>query len=246
MQELSNMDIEILLLFNSSNSLIADDIVTTLTSALTWMPVYIVLIYMFVKKNKSVLDISTIIIFALLCVFLSGGINDMFIKPSVERLRPLNDINVRHLLHIADGVSETQYSFFSSHAANTFSLAIFISLLTRNTVLCISMVAWSLVNCWTRLYLGVHYPSDIIVGLSWGCLMGVLCFYLYNKTKNWLYSRRVVDLINQNENNETIVSEIIRDNGYNNTGYTTKEIIIIPVILISIVCAVIIKAVFMP
>lgn len=76
--------------------------------------------------------------------------------------------------------------------------------------------------------------------------MGVLCFYLYNKTKNWLYSRRVVDLINQNENNETIVSEIIRDNGYNNTGYTTKEIIIIPVILISIVCAVIIKAVFMP
>ena len=64
--------------------------------------------------------------------------------------------------------------------------------------------------------------------------------------KNWLYSRRVVDLINQNENNETIVSEIIRDNGYNNTGYTTKEIIIIPVILILIVCAVIIKAVFMP
>ena len=71
------------------------------------------------------------------------------------------------------------YGFFSAHASNTFSIAIFFALLVRNRIFTVSMVLWSLVNCWTRMYLGVHYPGDILVGLLWGGLVGTAVWYLH-------------------------------------------------------------------
>ena len=70
------------------------------------------------------------------------------------------------------------YGFFSAHAANTLSLAVFLSLLVRNRIFTFALVFWSLVNCYSRLYLGVHYPLDILTGIVCGILVGVACFFV--------------------------------------------------------------------
>ena len=75
----------------------------------------------------------------------------------------------------------TDYSFFSGHASNTFSLAVFFSLLVRSKVFSFFMIMWSLINCYTRIYLAMHYPSDIFVGLLWGGLVGMSVYWLYFK-----------------------------------------------------------------
>ena len=75
------------------------------------------------------------------------------------------------------------YGFFSSHASNTFSLAIFFSLLVRSRVLTTALIIWSLINCWTRMYLGVHYPLDIMCGLLWGSLVGTGIWFLHQSIR---------------------------------------------------------------
>ena len=70
---------------------------------------------------------------------------------------------------------------FSAHAANTACLATFMILLVRNRALTITMILWSLLNCYTRLYLGVHYPSDVVCGLLAGLLAGCLSYFVHLK-----------------------------------------------------------------
>lgn len=123
------------------------------------------------------------IVFAcgLIGVALAGGVSDLVVKPLTERIRPCNDPELRSLLHIVDGVSASGYSFFSSHAANTFSLAMFFTLLTRSGLLSCSLFLWATTNAWTRLYLACHYPSDVLVGILWGMVVGVIVYLFYYK-----------------------------------------------------------------
>lgn len=176
-------DLGILHFFNGSNSLFYDNLVQVLTNGLTWIPLYLALVYMVIKNNETMTQIGLTIGCALLCVVLAGGVDDLIVKPLVGRLRPTVDPEVKYAIDIVDGVTGGgQFSFFSAHAANTFSLFVFFALLVRSSLLNASLLAWSLVNCWTRLYLGVHYPSDIAVGIVWGALTAGAVYFLYFKT----------------------------------------------------------------
>jgi len=97
----------------------------------------------------------------------------------VGRWRPTRDPEIGLLVDIVDGYRGGDYGFFSAHAANTFSIAIFFSWLVRSRLLTVALVLWSLTNCWTRLYLGVHFPGDILVGLCWGGLVGTGVYFLF-------------------------------------------------------------------
>ena len=97
----------------------------------------------------------------------------------VARWRPTHDPEIGSLIDTVNGYRGGNYGFFSAHAANTFSLAVFFSLLMRHRLFVCFMVGWSLTNCYTRLYLGVHYPGDITVGLLWGGFVGWLVYRLY-------------------------------------------------------------------
>jgi undecaprenyl-diphosphatase len=114
-----------------------------------------------------------------LCVFLAGGLDDMLVKPTVARWRPTHDPEIGSLVDVANGYRGGNYGFFSAHAANTFSIAVFFSLLIRQRMLTFFLVGWSLLNCYTRLYLGVHYPGDITIGLLWGGFVGWFVHWLY-------------------------------------------------------------------
>lgn len=187
MQTLIDIDREILAFFNGSASLFVDNLAVVLTSGLTWIPLYISLLYIVIKNNETMKQIMLVIGCVFLCIVLSDGVADFIVKPLVGRLRPSNDPLVMCTVDVVNGMRSAQYSFFSAHASNTFCIAMFFSLLVRKKSFVVSMVTWSLVNCWTRMYLGLHYPSDIIVGLLWGGIVGSVVYLIYIKSYLRMY-----------------------------------------------------------
>ena len=179
MEEIIQIDKQLLLWFNGSDSLFMDSLISTLTNAKTWIPLYLGLFYVVIKSNSTIRDVLLVVAAAGLCVLLAGTIDDTIVKPLVARWRPGRDPEIGMLVDTVDGYRGGKYGFFSAHASNTFSIAIFISLLMRQRLLTITLVSWSLINCYTRLYLGVHYPGDITVGLLWGGLVGFSVYHLY-------------------------------------------------------------------
>ena len=183
---LIDLDRQLLLWFNGSESLFLDGLVKTLTTAVTWAPLYVSLLYLVMKNNDNVKKVLLVVACALLCVFLAGSLNDMLVKPSVGRWRPTHDPVIGYVVDVVNDYRGGNHGFFSSHAANTFSLAVFFALLVRSRVLPIALVFWSLVNCWTRLYLGVHFPGDVLCGLLWGGLVGTAVWYLHLRVRRIL------------------------------------------------------------
>ena len=130
---------------------------------------------------------------AALCVLLAGMVDDLIVKPSVARWRPTHDPEIGPLVDVVDDYRGGKYGFFSAHAANTFSIAVLFCWMVRSRLLSIAMILWSFTNCWTRLYLGVHYPGDILVGLLWGAVVGsVVYFIFYRLTRRINAGRRLI------------------------------------------------------
>lgn len=179
--ELSGIDKYILYWFNGSNSLFEDGLVSLLTSGMTWIPLYIALFYLVMKNNDTMGQIMLIVGSIILCIILTGGIDDIFIKPWIGRVRPCNDPDINAHLNLITGQVESGFSFFSAHAANTMSLAVFLCLLIKDSIFKIVMIGWSLLNGWSRLYLGVHFPSDVLFGLLYGAVIGILIFSFYKR-----------------------------------------------------------------
>lgn len=179
--DLSGIDKYILYWFNGSNSLFEDGLVSLLTSGMTWIPLYIALFYLVMKNNDTMGQIMLIVGSIILCIILTGGIDDIFIKPWIGRVRPCNDPDINAHLNLITGQVESGFSFFSAHAANTMSLAVFLCLLIKDSIFKIVMIGWSLLNGWSRLYLGVHFPSDVLFGFLYGAVIGIIIFSFYKR-----------------------------------------------------------------
>lgn len=195
MEELIHLDKELLLWLNGSDSLFMDSLIMTLTNAKTWIPLYLSLFYVVLKSNATVKDILLVLAAAGACVLLAGTIDDTIVKPLVARWRPGHDPEIGMLVDTVDGYRGGKYGFFSAHASNTFSIAVFFSLLMRQRLFTVFMVSYSLINCYTRMYLGVHYPGDITVGLLWGGLVGWGVYKGYCRlTTPAVYTRQLCDI----------------------------------------------------
>ncbi len=179
MDFLLQTDRQMLLFFNGSDSLFIDGMASTLTMALTWVPLYISLFWLVMRNNDNMRQILLVVMACALCFLLSDGLAEGIMKPVVARFRPCQDPSLKIYVDTVEGFCPYDYSFFSGHASNTFSIAIFFALLVRQRTFTTFMVVWSLVNCWTRLYLGLHFPSDIFVGLLWGGVVGFGVYVLY-------------------------------------------------------------------
>ena len=215
-ETLIQLDRQLLLALNGSESLYLDTLVRTLTAAVTWVPLYVSLFFLVLKNNDSFMKILLVVASAALCVVLAGTIDDTIVKPLVARWRPTHDPQIGAIVDVVDGYRGGRYGFFSAHACNTFSIAVFFSLLVRSRLLSFALVTWSLVNCWTRLYLGVHFPGDILVGLLWGGIVGT-CVYLFFRH----FCRRLSTKVNYISTK------------YTSSGYQTDDINIVLVVLMS-------------
>lgn len=224
---LIDYDKQLLLSVNGSHSLFLDALVRTLTNAWTWVPLYASLVYLVLKNNDRMWKVLMVIAGAALCVLIAGTLDDMLVKPMVARWRPSRDAEIAMLVDVVDGYRGGRFGFFSAHASNTFSIAVFFSLLIRNRLLTVSLVTWSLVNCWTRMYLGVHFPGDILAGLLWGGLVGTGIWYLFQRIK-----RRV------GEDDNFISTQ------YTPTGYLLTDVDVVICVLVATLVYAIIKSCF--
>lgn len=206
-QALTNLDHQLLFALNGSDSLFLDGMMMTLTSSVTWIPLYVALFYLVIKNNETMMQIFLVIGFATLCLFLSSGMADVFIKPLVGRIRPCNDSMLKYQIDVVDQYSPRTFSFFSGHASNTFSIALFLCLLVRSSLFSFFMITWSLLNAYTRLYLGVHYPSDVLVGFAWATVVGFSTYWMYCRVSRKLSA-----------NTNYISSQ------YTQTGYNYKDV----------------------
>lgn len=179
--KIQDMDMQVLSLFNGSDNIMLDQMVQILTSGLTWIPLYVMLFFVVMRNNETMGQIALVVGSAIFCVLFADGLVDGIIKQLAERWRPSNDPTFKYMVQVVDDIRPKGYSFCSAHAANTMSLAVFFSLLIRSKMLTITLAIWSLINCWTRLYLGVHYPSDILCGMIIGIIVGILVYLLYYK-----------------------------------------------------------------
>lgn len=148
-----------------------DSIVLQLTQTITWIPLYVVLLYFIYRIDyKSTLWILGGV---MLTILLADQVSSGLMKPYFERLRPCHDPRWEGMIHVY-GRCGGLYGFVSSHAANTFGLATFLTLKLGRKQKAISwLFLYAIVVSYTRIYLGVHYPLD----LFFGALVGVLAAF---------------------------------------------------------------------
>ena len=178
LQRLVDIDKQVMLALNGSNSLYLDGVMKIYTSTSVWIPVALVLL-LIVLKNNSLRGILLTVLAVALTIVATDQISSNLIKPLVGRLRPCNDPSIMHLIDTFNGYRSGGYSFMSSHACNSFGIFTIVSLITRNRTLSLSLFLWAAINSFSRIYLGVHFPGDILCGALVGIAIGFVVYLVY-------------------------------------------------------------------
>jgi undecaprenyl-diphosphatase len=174
------LDKDLFLKLNSYHAEWLDSIMMYVTETVVWIPLYLVIAY-FIFRIHGRMGILILVCIAL-TILLADQITSSFMKPFFARLRPTHDPELADLVHIVNGYRGGRFGFASSHAANTFGLALFVFLLFRERTRQVGWIfVWALLVAYSRIYLGVHYPGDILAGATVGMICAAGCFYLYKK-----------------------------------------------------------------
>ena len=177
LDKLLELDRALFLFINGAHTPWLDPIMTGLSASYTWIPLYILLLFLFIK-NLSWRHVLFAVGAALLCFFLTDRTSVVLFKDVFCRLRPSHEPTLDGIIHLLEGQGGL-YGFVSSHAANLFGLATLSSLILRKKWLnwllfiIVSMVGYS------RIYVGKHYPLDVICGALLGIFIGWLIYKLY-------------------------------------------------------------------
>ena len=190
MDYLIHIDQQWLLAINGWHSEWADILMWYISKSTTWLPLYALLVGLIVyrfgilspslcregRRGSSLLRVLIILAGFAVAVGVSDFVSSGIIKPWVCRLRPTHEPEIAGLIHLVNGYTGGLYGFVSSHAANTMACALLFALLYRNKYATVGLMLWVALNCYSRMYLGVHYPADIIGGLAIGAMMATLTY----------------------------------------------------------------------
>ncbi|MCM1162852.1 MAG: phosphatase PAP2 family protein [Muribaculaceae bacterium] len=172
MSLIETIDTQLLLMINGLHCQIMDTIMITITNKWFWVPFYLLLLAYVIREKRTSLGALWCVLSIVLAVAMADQIGAGTLRESVARLRPANlDNPISPLVHVVDNYRGGRYGFPSCHAANSFALAVFMWLTFRRKAVAWVMFPWALLQCYSRAYLGVHYPGDLLVG----ALLGSLC-----------------------------------------------------------------------
>lgn len=179
-QDLITLDQALLVAINGCHAPWADTLLWWVSGRLTWLPLYALMIGLMVWRFGWKKTLVILVGFGV-AVGLSDYISSGLIKHWVCRLRPTHDPALQDSLHLVRDYRGGLYGFVSSHAANTMSCALLFSLLWRDWRATVPLMLWVALNCYSRMYLGVHYPLDILGGLCVGTVMAYIVYRLLCK-----------------------------------------------------------------
>jgi undecaprenyl-diphosphatase len=188
LEQLLHIDTEILLAINGWHAPWADRVMWIISEKTTWFALYGLLIGLLIHKYRKpaanavkwlqkVPVCVVMIVMIVLAVGLADFVASGILKDLVARPRPSRVSELEGVLHLVNGYKSGQFGFVSSHAANTMACGMLFSLIWRKKIATLGLMLWVAMNCYSRMYLGVHYPLDIIGGLLVGALVAAVAYW---------------------------------------------------------------------
>jgi undecaprenyl-diphosphatase len=179
-ETLKNIDTQLFLLLNGIHNSFFDIVMWDLSSKIIWIPMYAYFIYILAKQYKK--QCWIILLAIIVSVALADSLSVVLFKNVFLRLRPSHNPSLEGLVHIVNGYRGGNYGFISSHAANTFALAVLLLhfLKARFRYFPLFIYSWAVLVCYSRIYLGVHYPGDVICGALFGSMIAIIVLKAYN------------------------------------------------------------------
>lgn len=188
-EALEQLDKDVFVYLNNMHSPFWDAVMVFVSEKLVWIPFYVGLIgYLIWRYRRQSIPMLLLVVIAIgLADFIASGL----MKPYFMRLRPCHDPTLSELINIVEGCGG-KYGFISSHAANTFALAVFFNLILsdRYLIFKVVLVAWAVVVTYSRIYLGVHFPADVMLGALLGAVLAFIASLVYRHLiKRYSYFR---------------------------------------------------------
>ncbi len=178
---------DLFLSLNGHHTAYWDDVMWLISGKIVWLPLAIfILLILFYKTSwrESLLVLLAIVLVVTLCDQFASHL----CKPLFMRFRPTHHPDFMNQVHTVFGYRGGKYGFISSHAANAFGFAMYMALLFRHKAFTWTIFTWAVVMAYTRIYLGVHFISDIVPGIIAGCLFGILTYYIYVCVRKQLFA----------------------------------------------------------
>lgn len=169
-------DIELFLFLNNLGTTQWDGFWMFITNKYSFIPLYLFLLYLTFRQFGTKKTLYTLLVVAGL-ILLTDQTSNLF-KYGFERLRPCHNLEIQDYVRLVKDRCGGLYAFFSGHASNTMGVAIFFGLLLKSSykILPTLLIIWALFVAYSRIYIGVHFPLDILVGMLFGLVYGTL-FY---------------------------------------------------------------------
>ena len=187
LEQLIDLDNRIFLMLNGSDSVYWDALMWIISDKLTWVPMLLVLLYVLAKNCEGWGEWLLMVLALVLVVVVADRVSSGLIKPMVARWRPTHAAEFVHSIDTVYGYRGGRYGFVSSHAANTFAVAVFLWLLLRSKMVGLSLLVWAMLSSYSRVYLGVHYPGDIFCGALLGVISGAVGYAGFSYAERHLY-----------------------------------------------------------
>ncbi len=179
LEELVRIDKEVFLFLNNLGSSEWDGFWMFLTNKWSAIPLYVLLLILSYKQYGTK-KMTYLVITVVLLITASDQLSNFF-KDGVQRLRPCYDPEINQLMRLVKGFCGGKFGYFSAHASNTTALAVFFTVLFRQSYKYMGffLIVWASFVSYSRIYIGVHFPLDVLTGMGVGLLFGWLFAKLY-------------------------------------------------------------------
>ena len=189
---LIELDRQLLLFCNAHNSPILDSFFWTMSAM--WLTVVILLpLFAIMIYRRYGIEAVLLILALALTILLCDQLSSALFKPLFQRLRPSHDPQL--VVHIVGGYRGGLYGFVSSYAANTFGVAVLLISVFRDKLFTYAMLLFAVLVSYSRIYMGVHFPGDVICGAAMGAMIGWGVYLVYNKVRSHLYTIGKLDTL---------------------------------------------------